>query len=90
MAAVGLLKYIEYTVSEPSYFKLNTDHTPLHLVLLDEVIDQIADSRFVFVYTVSLSSAKVESNTTSVIGVYLYRDQSRKTNVMSSPPYALP
>ena len=34
---MGVLKWVDYTVSDASYFKLNTDHTPLHLVLLDEV-----------------------------------------------------
>ena len=34
---MGILKWVDYTVSDKSYFKLNTDHTPLHLVLLDEV-----------------------------------------------------
>ncbi|ELT99304.1 hypothetical protein CAPTEDRAFT_160748, partial [Capitella teleta] len=37
IAARGVLKWVEYVVAEPSYFKLNTDHTPLHLVLLDEI-----------------------------------------------------
>ena len=37
MVAMGVLKWVDYTVSDESYFKLNTDHTPLHLVLLDEV-----------------------------------------------------
>ena len=35
---MGILKWVDYTVSDASYFKLNTDHTPLHLVLLDEVM----------------------------------------------------
>ena len=34
---MGVLKWVDYTVSEASYFKLNTDHTPLHLVMVDEV-----------------------------------------------------
>lgn len=37
VCAIGVLRWVDYTVSEPSYFKLNTDHTPLHLVLVDEV-----------------------------------------------------
>ena len=37
MVSMGVLKWVECTVMEPSYFKLNTDHTPLHLILLDEV-----------------------------------------------------
>ena len=41
MVAMGLLKWIDMTVSAKSYFTLNTDHTPLHLVLLDEVSYQL-------------------------------------------------
>lgn len=37
VVAMGILRWIHYTVSEPSYFQLSTDHTPLHLVLLDEI-----------------------------------------------------
>lgn len=37
VVAMGILRWVDYTVSEKSYFKLNTDHTPLHLVLLDEI-----------------------------------------------------
>ena len=38
---MGLLKWIDMTVSAKSYFTLNTDHTPLHLVLLDEVCREL-------------------------------------------------
>ena len=38
MASVGLMRWVEDTVSEPSYFKLCVDHTPIHLALLDEVV----------------------------------------------------
>jgi hypothetical protein len=34
---MGILKWVDYTLSEPSFFKLMTDSTPLHLALLDEV-----------------------------------------------------
>uniref|UniRef100_A0A8C4R300 Negative elongation factor complex member C/D n=1 Tax=Eptatretus burgeri TaxID=7764 RepID=A0A8C4R300_EPTBU len=37
VVAVGVLRWVDWTVSEPSYFKLQTDHTPVHLALLDEV-----------------------------------------------------
>ncbi|CAH1779902.1 unnamed protein product [Owenia fusiformis] len=37
VVAMGVLRWIDYIVSEPSYFNLQTDHTPLHLVLLDEI-----------------------------------------------------
>lgn len=36
--AVGLICWVEYTVMEPSFFKLCTEHTPTHLALLDEVV----------------------------------------------------
>lgn len=34
---MGILKWVDYTVSDPSFFKLMTDSTPVHLSLLDEV-----------------------------------------------------
>ncbi|XP_050395724.1 negative elongation factor D [Patella vulgata] len=37
VVSMGVLKWVDHTVSEPSYFKLNTDHTPIHLVLVDEI-----------------------------------------------------
>uniref|UniRef100_A0A6G1SG95 Negative elongation factor C/D n=1 Tax=Aceria tosichella TaxID=561515 RepID=A0A6G1SG95_9ACAR len=37
VVAMGILVWVKYTVSEPSYFKLTTDHTPIHLALLDEI-----------------------------------------------------
>uniref|UniRef100_A0A8C4NHA9 Negative elongation factor complex member C/D n=1 Tax=Eptatretus burgeri TaxID=7764 RepID=A0A8C4NHA9_EPTBU len=37
VVAVGVLRWVDWTVSEPSYFKLQTDHTPVHLALLDEI-----------------------------------------------------
>ena len=41
---MGILKWVDYTLSEPSFFKLMTDSTPLHLALLDEVILEILAS----------------------------------------------
>ncbi|CAN7997734.1 unnamed protein product [Ixodes hexagonus] len=38
VVALGVVHWVEHTVSEPSYFKLSTEHTPLHLALLDEVV----------------------------------------------------
>jgi hypothetical protein len=32
------VRWVESTVTEPSYFKLCTEHTPIHLALLDEVV----------------------------------------------------
>lgn len=37
VVAMGILGWVRYTVSEPSYFQLTTDHTPIHLALLDEI-----------------------------------------------------
>lgn len=34
---VGVIRWIENTVTEPSYFKLSTDSCPTHLAILDEV-----------------------------------------------------
>ncbi|CAM5152582.1 unnamed protein product [Eretmochelys imbricata] len=36
VVAMGVLKWVDWTVSEPRYFQLQTDHTPVHLALLDE------------------------------------------------------
>ena len=38
MVSVGLIQWVEATVTEPSFFKLCTEHTPIHLALLDEVV----------------------------------------------------
>lgn len=37
VVAMGILRWVKYTVSDSSYFKLSTDHTPIHLALLDEI-----------------------------------------------------
>lgn len=37
VVAMGILVWVRCTVSEPSYFRLTTDHTPIHLALLDEI-----------------------------------------------------
>lgn len=37
VVAVGVIRWVENTVTEPSYFKLCTDSCPVHLVILDEV-----------------------------------------------------
>ena len=41
---MGILKWVDYTLSEPSFFKLMTDSTPLHLALLDEVMVTIHEN----------------------------------------------
>lgn len=41
VVAMGVLKWVDWTVSEPRYFQLQTDHTPVHLALLDEVQSHI-------------------------------------------------
>jgi len=37
VVSMGVFRWVESTVLEPSYFKLSTEHTPVHLALLDEV-----------------------------------------------------
>lgn len=37
VVAKGILYWIRDTVTDPKYFVHNTDHTPVHLILLDEV-----------------------------------------------------
>jgi len=37
VVSYGVLRWIEFTVTEPSYFKLQTEHTPIHIALLDEI-----------------------------------------------------
>lgn len=37
VVGVGVIRWIENTVTEPSYFKLSTDACPPHLAVLDEV-----------------------------------------------------
>lgn len=36
--SVGIVRWVECTVTDASYFKLSTEHCPLHLALLDEVV----------------------------------------------------
>ncbi|XP_066249409.1 negative elongation factor D [Euwallacea similis] len=38
VVSLGVIRWVECTVTEPSYFKLSTEHTPIHLALLDEVV----------------------------------------------------
>ena len=49
VVAMGVLKWVDWTVSEPRYFQLQTDHTPVHLALLDEVRHHSQHKRFVFI-----------------------------------------
>lgn len=37
VVGMGVLVWVECVVTEPSYFKLCTEHCPVHLALLDEV-----------------------------------------------------
>lgn len=37
VVGVGIIRWVEITVTEPSYFKLSTDICPPHMALLDEV-----------------------------------------------------
>ena len=38
VVSVGVVRWVECTVTEPSYFKLCTEHCPIHLALIDEVV----------------------------------------------------
>ncbi|KAJ8897124.1 hypothetical protein PR048_002470 [Dryococelus australis] len=38
VVSVGVVRWVESTVMEASYFKLCTEHTPVHLAVLDEVV----------------------------------------------------
>jgi negative elongation factor C/D len=38
VVSIGLLKWIEQIILDPSYFKLNTDGSPIHLIILDEIV----------------------------------------------------
>lgn len=37
VVALGITAWVRYTVTDKTYFELSTDHTPIHLALLDEV-----------------------------------------------------
>lgn len=37
VVSLGITQWVKYTVMEKNYFQLATDHTPVHLALLDEV-----------------------------------------------------
>lgn len=37
VVALGVILWVRHVVSEKSYFQLSTEHTPLHLALLDEI-----------------------------------------------------
>ncbi|ESN92288.1 hypothetical protein HELRODRAFT_157967 [Helobdella robusta] len=37
VVSMGIIKWIYATLTKPGYFLTNTEHTPLHLILLDEI-----------------------------------------------------
>lgn len=39
VVAMGIIQWVKITVKEKNYFQLSTEHTPLHLALLDEVVN---------------------------------------------------
>lgn len=39
VVALGIIQWVKITVKEKTYFQLSTEHTPLHLALLDEVVN---------------------------------------------------
>ena len=38
VVAIGVIKWVELIIMDHSYFKLNTDGCPIHLILLDEIV----------------------------------------------------
>jgi negative elongation factor C/D len=38
VVAIGVIKWIELIISDQSYFKLNTDGSPIHLIILDDIV----------------------------------------------------
>lgn len=38
VVSIGVMRWIELIILDPSYFKLNTDGSPIHLILLDEIV----------------------------------------------------
>ena len=38
VVAIGVIKWVELIVLDPSYFKLNTDGSPIHLIILDDIV----------------------------------------------------
>jgi len=39
VVALGIIQWVKITVKEKNYFQLSTEHTPIHLALLDEVVN---------------------------------------------------
>lgn len=39
VVSLGIIQWVKITVKEKSYFQLSTEHTPLHLALLDEIVN---------------------------------------------------
>ena len=37
MVGIGVIRWVESIVMEPSYFKLSTEHVPVHIAVLDEI-----------------------------------------------------
>ena len=38
VVAIGVIKWIELIILDQSYFKLNTDGSPIHLIILDDIV----------------------------------------------------
>jgi negative elongation factor C/D len=36
--SIGIIKWIEAILLDPSYFKLNSDGSPMHLIIIDEIV----------------------------------------------------
>ena len=39
VVSIGIMKWIEFTILDPSYFKINSDSSPIHLFILDEIVN---------------------------------------------------
>ena len=39
VVSIGIMKWIELTILDPSYFKINSDSSPIHLFILDEIVN---------------------------------------------------
>jgi len=62
VVSVGLIRWVEAIVCEPTYFSLNSDYCPVHLALLDEVVTchPLLHSRVLSLYTKLFESQYTE------------------------------
>ncbi|CAG0882404.1 unnamed protein product [Darwinula stevensoni] len=61
VVTVGVVRWVESIVTEPSYFQLSIDHTPIHLAVLDEVVTcHIAHHEHVLTLLIRLFETQLE------------------------------